>query len=121
MSKKEDILKTALRLFIENGINKTPTAKIASEAGVATGTLFHHFKNKEELVNALYRTVKDNITDAMGRGLKDLKSSKEISRKMWDNFIEWSLSNPELFQFNTLVCESSVINRKTKLYITEQS
>ncbi|MEZ4579078.1 MAG: helix-turn-helix domain-containing protein [Desulfobacterales bacterium] len=54
MSKKKKYLKPALLLFVENGIDKTPTSKIASEAGVATGTLFHHFKNKEDLVNSLY-------------------------------------------------------------------
>lgn len=53
-TKREDIIKTAMRLFTEEGFHATPTSKIAKEANVATGTLFHHFKNKEALINALY-------------------------------------------------------------------
>ncbi|MCK5033837.1 MAG: helix-turn-helix transcriptional regulator, partial [Calditrichia bacterium] len=51
--KREAILKATLNLLVERGFHDTPTSLIAKEAGVATGTLFHHFKNKEELINAL--------------------------------------------------------------------
>ena len=56
--KREAILKTALNLFTERGFHNTPTSLIAKEAGVATGTLFHYFKNKEILINELYLHIK---------------------------------------------------------------
>ena len=121
MSKKEKIFEAALRLFVENGIDKTPTSKIASEAGVATGTLFHHFKNKEDLVNSLYLEVKASIAESMSSGIHEIDDEKGILRHMWDNFMEWSIRNPELFQFNTLVCESPIITRKTKQHMTGQT
>jgi AcrR family transcriptional regulator len=31
---------------------------IAQDAGVATGTLFHYFKTKEELIESLYLDIK---------------------------------------------------------------
>ena len=114
MTKKENIFKAALHLFVKNGIDKTPTAKIAAEAGVAIGTLFHHFKNKEELVNALYLEVKSSIADSMSSGINEIKDEKEIFRHIWDSFMTWSFNNPELFQFNTLFCESPVITKNTK-------
>ena len=36
--KKKKILESALKLFIEKGIDNTSTALISKEAGVATGT-----------------------------------------------------------------------------------
>ncbi len=38
--KKQQLLDTALSLFVEHGIQGTATAKIAQQAGVANGTLF---------------------------------------------------------------------------------
>ena len=44
--KREKVLNAALKLFTERGIDSTSTASIAKEAGVGTGTVFHHFENK---------------------------------------------------------------------------
>jgi len=48
--KRQAILKAALNLFTEQDFHNTPTSLIAREAGAATATLFHHFKNKEILI-----------------------------------------------------------------------
>jgi len=50
MTKKSAILLAATELFAENGYDGTSTAQIAERAGVAHGTLFHHFGNKENLL-----------------------------------------------------------------------
>jgi AcrR family transcriptional regulator len=52
--KEQKILDTSLVLFVEKGFHGTSTAEIAKTAGVATGTLFHYFKTKEELIDRLY-------------------------------------------------------------------
>jgi AcrR family transcriptional regulator len=38
-----------------------PTAKIARRAGLATGTLFTYFANKEKLLNELYLELKIEV------------------------------------------------------------
>ncbi len=43
------ILQSATRLFSENGFKETSMADLAKVTGVAQGTIFYHFKNKEEL------------------------------------------------------------------------
>jgi AcrR family transcriptional regulator len=42
MDKQQEILSAALQLFVANGFHGTATSKIAKEAGVANGTLFHY-------------------------------------------------------------------------------
>ena len=59
--KKQSILDASLKLFVENGFHGTSTAEIAKTAGVATGTLFHYFKTKEELINSLYLHTKESM------------------------------------------------------------
>ena len=54
MNTKEKILKSAQKLFVAQGVDKTSTAQICKEVGIASGTLFVHFKTKQDLIDAIY-------------------------------------------------------------------
>lgn len=49
---KRKILKISRRLFLEQGYDKTSVRQILKKAGLSTGSLYHFFKNKEELLLA---------------------------------------------------------------------
>jgi AcrR family transcriptional regulator len=49
MSLKQTILETATRLFATNGFKNTSISAISRHSGAAEGTIFHHFKNKEDV------------------------------------------------------------------------
>jgi len=49
---KQRILRAALGLFKEKGLERTTTKEISKRSGIAEGTLFNYFKTKEDL--ALY-------------------------------------------------------------------
>ncbi len=59
--KKEIILEAAARLFAKNGYARTSTVTLAHEAGVAEGTIFRHFKSKEELFIALILRLNEKL------------------------------------------------------------
>ena len=50
MTKREAILEAATELFALKGYKGTATSEIAERADVAQGTVFHHFKSKENLL-----------------------------------------------------------------------
>lgn len=54
IDKRSVILDAALMTFVKRGYADTKVAEIASEAGVAEGTLYNYFKSKEELLLALF-------------------------------------------------------------------
>jgi len=119
MEKKEQILETALNLFIQNGFDKTPTSRIAVEAGVATGTLFHHFKTKEELINALYFEIKTDISETIIEGLEKAGGIKEKMHLIWHNYLSWARKYPKCLQFLTQFSESQYITKLTKQRILD--
>jgi len=97
--KREKILQTAMSLFVEKGIQGTATSLIAKEAGVATGTLFHHFKTKEDLVHALYNSIFDSILEYQEKYFDPKTSVYERLRQIWKLDIEWGTSHVEYSHF----------------------
>ena len=68
--RREAILKVAAGLFAEKGYNETSMAEVARISGVAQGTIFYHFKNKEELFLAVLDEIETRVIAAAGaRGL----------------------------------------------------
>jgi AcrR family transcriptional regulator len=98
-SKRDKILDAAMHLFIEKGIHATATSLIAKEAGVATGTLFHHFKTKEELVHALYHAIYGSLLEFKQTHAIDTNDVYEKLKHQWRLDIEWGNMHVEYFHF----------------------
>src|SRR5208282_5539534 len=91
--KRTAILEAATELVALLGVS-APTAKIAKGAGVAGGTLFTYFANKDELLNRLYLELKMDLRDAMMTGYPAGKSLIGQSRHVWDRYIGWGSAHP---------------------------
>ena len=61
MDKRTKLMLTAKKLFSKHGFYGTATARIAKDAGVSNGILFHYFSTKDKLIEAMYFDVKDRI------------------------------------------------------------
>lgn len=64
MDKKDKIIEVATRLFAENGFEKTPISAICEEAEISKGLVFHHFKNKNELLREVFISITNLINEA---------------------------------------------------------
>ncbi|EMS2106601.1 TetR family transcriptional regulator [Neisseria gonorrhoeae] len=58
---KEHLMLAALETFYRKGIARTSLNEIAQAAGVTRGALYWHFKNKEDLFDALFQRICDDI------------------------------------------------------------
>jgi AcrR family transcriptional regulator len=99
MDKKEKIIEAALKLFVDNGFHGTATSKIAQEAGVANGTLFNYFKTKDELVIALYVSVKEDMADFLAKNTVNSENLKEVMKSQFLASLFWALDNQLKFKF----------------------
>lgn len=61
MKKKDAILQAATLLFSRKGYKDTAMGEISKITGAAEGTIFYHFKNKQEIFLTILRTLKDDI------------------------------------------------------------
>lgn len=53
-TKYHDILKAAVKVFAKDGFYKTKVSAIAKEAGVADGTIYLYFKNKDDILKQFF-------------------------------------------------------------------
>ena len=54
MTTKERIIETAIELFNDKGIKAVTTNHIAAAMGISPGNLYYHFRNKEEIIRAIF-------------------------------------------------------------------
>lgn len=59
--RRNEILDVAERLFCTNGYDNTSTNDILAEIGIARGTLYYHFKNKEDILDGMIDRILDEI------------------------------------------------------------
>jgi AcrR family transcriptional regulator len=91
--KRSAILASATELVAAQGLG-APTAKIAKHAGVAEGTLFTYFDNKDDLLNQLYLAIKTDLRDAMMEDYPATQSLAARTRHIWDRYIDWGSAFP---------------------------
>jgi AcrR family transcriptional regulator len=66
--KRSAILEATLRLISKNGFHGTAMSKVAQEAGVSTGIIYHYFASKDALIDELYKEIKRQSAAAILAG-----------------------------------------------------
>lgn len=96
--KKQSILDAAAKLFAQNGFYGTEVEQIAKTAGMAKGTVYNYFANKEEILISVIEYGVDQLEQIMKKGLStNISSIKKIKRgiKLYINHLE---KNMHLFK-----------------------
>lgn len=108
MNKKDKIIEIATQLFVEQGFENTPTSQISKESGIGTGTLFYHFKTKEDLINEIYKRFRSEIDEYIIKGITtDESEILSNIQLIWTNLIKWKFKNKTKHLFIEKYFESS--------------
>jgi AcrR family transcriptional regulator len=58
-TRRDELLELAATMFAERGLRATTVRDIADSAGILSGSLYHHFSSKEEMVDEVLRGFLD--------------------------------------------------------------
>ena len=74
--REQEILDTALQLFLDQGEDSVTVEMIADAVGIGKGTIYKHFKSKDELILAVLQARHD----LMLARLREREAEKEGGR-----------------------------------------
>ncbi len=69
--RRNEILDAAGALFVQKGFDNTSTNEILEKAGIARGTLYYHFKSKEDIMDALIERQTAHMLSAASSAAAD--------------------------------------------------
>jgi len=113
INRKEQILKATIEIIAVEGVNGSPVSQIARKANVATGTIYHHFKSKDEIINEIYLNIKKNFGLVIENRKAKKKGSKEEFESVWLGFYNYFIENPMEFKFIQQIEYCPIITQKT--------
>jgi AcrR family transcriptional regulator len=97
LERRNAILDAASETIALRGVSAS-TAAIANKTGVSEGTIFTYFPTKDELLNALYRELKFEISDLLMSGFPRRASVRHRIQHIWNRYVEWGSANFSKFQ-----------------------
>ncbi|MCK6846189.1 TetR/AcrR family transcriptional regulator [Enterobacter cloacae] len=113
--KKQALLDAATAAFAQSGIAAS-TALIARKAGVAEGTLFRYFATKDDLLNALYLHLKQDLCQSM---LSNLDRSLTTPKEHTHSYVDWGIRNPVAHAAIRQIGVSEKLSAETELAVKE--
>jgi len=93
--RRDEILQVAAELFAAKGYEETTIREIGDAAGILSGSLYHHFQTKEEMLHELVRrfvTMVPHYQAIVDRG----EGPKETIKEMMALGLRTAVSNPEV-------------------------
>lgn len=113
--KRDKILSGALKVFSKKGFYKSKVSDIAKEAGVADGTIYLYFKNKDDLLICIFE---EKIAELISRLKDKLTDARSPEEKIWvfvENHLRLLEENRDLAEMLQIELRQS--NKFMKEYI----
>lgn len=115
MDKKQRIILTMLELVVKQGVHATPMSQVAKEAGVAVGTIYHYFQNKNQIIEEIYGMICQDFGVVLMANIPDDKDFKSQYEIMWHNLYNYFVGNPLAFKFMEFVGVPPIISSEIRL------
>ena len=94
------ILDAALACFLEDGYEQATTARIRERSGVSNGALFHHFRSKEAIADALYLEAISSFQEGLWKLLRARpRSLRAAIRGTLGHQLQWTEQHADLARF----------------------
>ncbi len=98
MEKRERILKAAIKVFARDGFFNAKVEEIARMAGVATGTTYLYFDNKDDLLISIFEEEMVPIIDEMRKEIAQVPQPEEKIRTFINHHMKMVRNHPDMTQ-----------------------
>lgn len=90
----EKIRASALVLFADRGIKSTTTKEIARKAGISEGSIYRHFKSKDDLAFTLFIEHMNEFREILSTSIIDINKSGPALERLIITFYDFAKNEP---------------------------
>lgn len=94
VDKRTAILDATLRLISKHGFHGTAMSRVAAEAGVSAGIIYHYFAGKDDLIDELYVTIKRKSAEATLANVTPEQPIRSQLRQALANILRYFVHHP---------------------------
>ena len=106
--KRQRILDAALKVFAERGFYNAKVSEVARAAGVADGTIYLYFENKDDLLIQLFEDRMEYIIRRLNHELERTQGTPlEKIRSLIHLHVDLAIHDPDLAEFITVELRQS--------------
>ncbi|MCB9777787.1 MAG: TetR/AcrR family transcriptional regulator [Alphaproteobacteria bacterium] len=98
VEKRSRIVEAAVQIFAEKGFRQARVSDIARRAGVADGTIYLYFKNKEDLLLVIFEEKMEVLVDELRQALQGISDPLQRLRVYAENHFHAVQEHPALAQ-----------------------
>ncbi|MGI6680460.1 MAG: TetR/AcrR family transcriptional regulator [Bdellovibrionota bacterium] len=109
-SSKERVLAAALKLFVGQGYFNTNIPDLSKESRCSVGSIYHHFKNKEEIAKALYDLCISIFRKELEKSISGITDTEEFIKKLVKAFLRFSEVNVQTSKYIWLCRHSEFLD-----------
>lgn len=98
-SPRQRIMAAALKLFVEQGYFNTNVPDLSRESKCSVGSIYHNFKNKEEIARAVYIEAMAAFRNALYQSIKGKSDIEVVIKTLVKAFMQFSEVNHQLSRY----------------------
>ncbi len=87
-ARRNQILQAAIRLFREHGFHGTSMDQIGALAGVSGPALYHHFRNKQQILAAVFFSAGDEVFERIQRSAREAQDPQSRLAAIITNYVD---------------------------------
>ena len=96
---RQALIEAGIKIINESGEENLSLRKVAALCNVSHAAPYAHFKDKDELLEAIKNPVTDRFMDELLRAIEDKPTADQAIIAMGRTYIQFFSSNPDYFAF----------------------
>jgi len=113
-TRRSELIAAAGRLFKEQGYERTTVRDLAQAVGMQSGSLFYHFRTKEEMLVAVMAAGISDLTDRLEEALPEAKTPLDRLRTVFRVHLNTLLGDEDKGALSVLLYEWPSLSEKAR-------